>query len=317
MNRFKTPLFAVIAALLMLAPVPVPATDVDGPDDCTRIIHDMGDAPESIPAYPSGVLGKFPTCFAPGPAGTQEIAPGCPPISTLPGATGFVLHTSVPASGGNYWLGCYPVPGGLMGIDSDLDGKVNTPSIGFSACHPGLPTDCAQAAFLPVMTFDQDECFLDGSDAGLVTLPSLQVCKPSTVTFTTANCAQGQIRQVYLNILLDMNEDGDWNDTFTCPPVPGPCAYEWAVKNVPFVLSVPGCETHTSPAFLVGPNNGFGWMRISISDFPMPDDYPWNGTVSLPGGEMQGGETEDYPVEITSPTAVNGSTWGRLKVLYR
>src|SRR6267143_1314573 len=66
MNRLKTPLFAVIAALLALAPTPAPATDVDGPDDCQRVIHDMGDAPEAIPCYPGGVIGKFPTCFAPG-----------------------------------------------------------------------------------------------------------------------------------------------------------------------------------------------------------------------------------------------------------
>jgi hypothetical protein len=316
MNRFKTPLFAVIAALLMMAPVPVPATDKDGPDDCQRTIHDMGDAPESIPAYPSGVLGKFPTCLTPGPIGTQEIAPGCPPISTVPGPAGFVIHTQSPASGpGNYWLGCYVVPGGPMGIDSEPDGKVNTPSIGVSACLSGLLTDCTQPAFLPVMTFDQDECFLDGSDAGLVTMPTLEICKPSTVTFITANC--GQQRQVFLNILIDMNADGDWNDNFMCPPVPGPCAYEWAVKNVPLLLSVTGCELHTSPAFLVGPNNGYSWMRISISDVPVLDDFPWNGTTAFPAGEIRGGETEDYPVEITTPTAVNGSTWGRLKVLYR
>ena len=311
MNRFKTLLFAVITLLLVFASTPAPATDVDGPDDCLRELHDMGDAPEGIPCYPGGVVGKFPTCFAPGPIGTQELA--CPPISTAPGPAGYVLHDQFPSTG-NYWLGCYVSPVGLYGIDSDPDGKINTPSVGFSACAPGLATDCVQAAFLPVMTFDQDECFLDGSDAGLLTLPTLEVCKVSTVTFSTANCAQQ--RQVFLNILLDMNSDGDWNDNFQCPPVPGPCAYEWAVKNAPLFLSLTGCETHTSPSFLVGPKNGPAWMRISISDFPMPDDYPWNGTVRI-GGHMRGGETEDYPVEITSPTAAQGSTWGRLKVLYR
>ena len=314
MDRFKTLLFSAIAALLVLTPTPAPATDVDGPDDCVRVIHDMGDAPEGIPAYPSGVIGKFPTCFAPGPIGTQELA--CPPISTAPGPTGYVLHDQLgPSTGGNYWLGCYVSPLGLYGIDSDGDGKVNTPAIGFSACAPGLATDCVQAAFLPVMTFDQDECFLDGSDAGLLAVPSLIVCHPATVSFSTANC--GQQRQVFLNILVDMNEDGDWNDNFQCQPVPGPCAYEWAVKNAPLLLSVPGCEAHTSPAFLVGPQPVHSWMRISISDLPMPDDYPWNGTVSFAGGHMRGGETEDYPLEISVITAAQGSSWGRLKVLYR
>ena len=58
-------------------------------------------------------------------------------------------------------------------------------------------------------------------------------------------------------------------------------------------------------------------MRITISDTPMPDDFPWNGTAGLPGGLVQGGETEDYPVVIATPTPTGGSTWGRLKVLYR
>ena len=64
MKRFKTILFAAIAAALVFGPTPAPATDVDGPDDCARTIQDMGDAPEGIPAYPSGVIGKFPTCLA-------------------------------------------------------------------------------------------------------------------------------------------------------------------------------------------------------------------------------------------------------------
>ena len=76
-------------------------------------------------------------------------------------------------------------------------------------------------------------------------------------------------------------------------------------------------RTLSVPLFLVGPQPVHSWMRISISDLPMPDDYPWNGTVSIGGGHMRGGETEDYPVEITVITGAQGSSWGRLKVLYR
>jgi len=53
---------------------------------------------------------------------------------------------------------------GPFGIDSDADDKVNTPSSGPSTCHAGLATDCVETVFLPAMTFDQDECFGDGSD---------------------------------------------------------------------------------------------------------------------------------------------------------
>jgi len=82
------------------------------------------------------------------------------------------------------------------------------------------------------MTFDQDECFLDGSDAGLTALPNLQICKTSTVKFNTANCGQPPPppppppRQVYLNILLDMNSTVT-GTTASRAPGPGPCAYEW------------------------------------------------------------------------------------------
>jgi len=62
---------------------------------------------------------------------------------------------------------------GPFGIDSDADDKVNTPSSGPSTCHAGLATDCVETVFLPAMTFDQDECFGDGSDAGLPLQPVL------------------------------------------------------------------------------------------------------------------------------------------------
>ncbi|MBI1796477.1 MAG: hypothetical protein HYR74_05440 [Candidatus Eisenbacteria bacterium] len=54
-----------------------------------------------------------------------------------------------------------------------------------------------------------------------------------------------------------------------------------------------------------------------MSDDPMPDDFPWNGTVSLPGQLVHGGETEDYPVTIQIADHARPSNWGRLKLLYR
>jgi hypothetical protein len=311
MARFRTLLYSLIAGALVALPAPAPATDVDGPDDCAKPLEDFGDAPEGIPCYPGGILGKFPTCLAPGPVGTMELA--CPPISTPPGPAGYVHHVQPVGAAPHYWLGCYVVPGGAEGIDSEPDGKVNTPSVGSSACHTGLLTDCVEVAFTPAMSFDQDECFGDGSDAGLLAIPSFSACHIATIKFSTANC--GNQRQVFLNICVDMNADGDWNDNFQCPT--GGCAYEWAVKNAPLILSGPGCEVHTSPVFLIGPNDGPSWMRVTISDVPMPDDFPWNGTASMAGGLVQGGETEDYPVVIATPTGATSATWGHLKMLYR
>jgi hypothetical protein len=284
------------------------ATDKDGPDDCQKASEDWGDAPEGVLAYP-GVTGHFPTCSTPTAPGTQQLA--CPAISTLPGLTGFVRNLQFPGPGA-YWLGCYPTPVGFMGIDTETEGKINTPSVGWSMCLPGATTDCVESAF--GMTFDQDECYGDGSDAGLKALPVLTPCAPATVTFDVSACAIP--RQFFLNILVDMNEDGDWNDNFQCPS--GQCAYEWAVKNVPIALTSP-CGPVTSPAFLVGPKspNGRGWMRITISDMPVNDDFPWAGSATMPGGSLRGGETEDYPVAIQYTTPSKAGSWGQLKRIYR
>ena len=114
-------------------------------------------------------------------------------------------------------------------------------------------------------------------------------CQPAGVTFTTSSCAT-EPRVVFLNILVDMNHDGDWHDAQLCEP--NLCAYEWAVKNQPMTMPA-GCGTHTSPSFLVGPTPGPSWLRISLTDFAVTDNYPWAGGAGESG--VIGGETEDYP----------------------
>ncbi|MBI1796478.1 MAG: hypothetical protein HYR74_05445 [Candidatus Eisenbacteria bacterium] len=237
MRRVSFVLAAALAALL-ITPAPAPATDVDGPDDCGRWIDDFGDAHEGIPAYPSGVIGRFPTCIIPGLVGTQTSF--CPPISTAPGPTGYVHHMIVVPSQ-HYWLGCYGTPAAALGIDSDGDGKVNTPPAGSSTCAAGLATDCVQAAW--GMSFDQDECYGDGSDAGLLAPPALVTCFPATISYNAYNACPTPA-SAYLNILIDMNGDGDWNDNLACGTS---CAYEWAVRNVPIALAV-GCNAMVSPS---------------------------------------------------------------------
>jgi hypothetical protein len=266
-----------------------------------RFIHEFGDAPEGVVAYPSGAIGRFPTCLAPGPVATQTLA--CPPPVPVPppGPTGYVDHVSF--AGSHYWLGCYFE---MSGIDSESDGKTNSPAIGMSACSQ-LPTDCIQPAF--GMTFDQDECFNDGSDEG-VAPPTLVACEPAMVRFTTFNCLGDH--PVFLNVCLDMNADGDWTDTHLCAA--GACASEWAVVNFPIVLPV-GCESFSAPPFLVGPFPGPGWLRVSISSEPMQIDYPWNGTAAL--GTAAKGETEDYPVVIDDHVGVEPRDWGAIKQIYR
>jgi hypothetical protein len=200
------------------------------------------------------------------------------------------------------WLGCFG-----EGYDqvTGADGEYACP-----------PTGCTDTAF-GSMTFDQDECFGDGSDAGLTSIPDLRVCRPATIAFSLVRCVG---ERVYLNVLIDMNGDGDWNDSFACGPDGGACAFEWAIKNHELPLQEL-CGTFTSPEFTVGPHAGPAWMRITVSTNPAADSYPWSGeslfyerTVDF----FYGGETEDYPVAIADvPTTTSRTSWGRLKVRYR
>ena len=249
--------------------------------------EDWGDAPEQAAAYP-GVIGHFPTCGFAGPPGTQEA--DCAPISTFPGPTGLVRHLSTGSEGFGFWLGCFDPVTGALGVDGEPDGKTNDTGGPLSICGQ-VPVDCTDFFGL---TWGQDECYGDGVDAGIDS-PTLafNACQTSSVKFNAYDCANPV--QAFLNILVDMNEDGDWNDNFHCGAAS--CAYEWAVKNVPIMLA-PGCNALTSPAFLVGPRTGSGWLRISLTADFVPDDFPWNGSVGQGNGFFVGGETEDYPVVI-------------------
>ncbi len=259
---------------------------------CETGFTDMGDAPEDIDAY-LGVIGHFPTCLSAGAQGAQNF--NCQTNSTPPGPTGYVINETT-AAGQHYWLGCPSPPG--QGIDADGDGKVNLTGAGnASACAASVTADCTENSF--GLTFGQDECYGD-DDAGLAAPPTLTACSLASVTYNAYSCAAAAIG-VYLNILVDMNHDGDWNDNIYCM-LPGGCADEWAVKNSLITLQ-PGCNTLPSPSFRVGPNAGQGWMRITVSDLPVNDDFPWAGSATMAGGILQGGETEDYPV-VLQPSIV-------------
>jgi hypothetical protein len=242
-------------------------------------------------AYP-GVIGHFPTCAAPGPPGGLDGA--CPPIGVPPGPpVGYVRHIQTATDNNGFWLGCGNASS--LGVDSELDGKMNDTGAPFSMCNPAVLVDCAD--FFG-MTWGQDECWGDG-DAGLLspTTVFFKTCTGSTLDYQTFNCGTVPI-EVYLNVLIDMNEDGDWNDSFICNGPGGPtCVYEWATQNQ-LVPLAPGCQNHLTPPLRIGDRTGKGWMRITLTRTPVQPDFPWNGSLSEPNGFFHGGETEDYPVMI-------------------
>jgi len=102
---------------------------------------------------------------------------------------------------------------------------------------------------------------------------------------------------LWVNVWLDFNRDGDWDDTVDCP---GGRAPEWAVQNQ-FLFNLPvGLNEIITPGFKsVHPAAAHEkiWMRITLSE------QPWIGgsnpghqgnAGSGPVAKYEIGETEDY-----------------------
>jgi len=276
---------------------------------------DFGDAPEGGHAYFDWfpVIAHFPSCVAPTPPGTRE-ASLCPAISTAPGMTGFIKH--VPSRlGRRYWLGC-----GDVGIDTEPDAK-NAAHDPAESC--GLEVgdcDLDLYAWSTLRQFEQDECIDDGEDSGLQNqnLNSYYSgCANNQLSYRVYN--EGEACAVYLNVLVDQNRDGDWNDQVACNGGPG-CGFEWAVKNATVTLA-PGCSSQLTPSFPIGiyAANPFlpAWIRITLTDDPVDDDFPWKGSAGLQDDAYSGGETEDYAADFSVPDAAAPTSWGKLKLLYR
>ena len=124
---------------------------------------------------------------------------------------------------------------------------------------------------------------------------SLPNCGWATIDYDVTVASPGT--DLWVNVWLDFNRDGDWDDTLTCPRGP---ATEWAVQNQ-FLFDLPaGLRRITTPAFLSShPKNGPAeiWMRITLSE------QPWEGGSnpgqlgnggSGPRAKYDIGETEDY-----------------------
>jgi hypothetical protein len=137
----------------------------------------------------------------------------------------------------------------------------------------------------------------DGGDDGAVLPLNLPNCGWGTIDYTVTVVSPGT--DLWVNVWLDFNRDGDWDDTIACPRGP---AREWAVQNQ-YLYNLPTGLNHiTTTAFLSAhPKDGQKkiWMRITLSE------QPWKGG-SDPGEKGNGGsgpqagyrigETEDYYV---------------------
>jgi uncharacterized repeat protein (TIGR01451 family) len=143
----------------------------------------------------------------------------------------------------------------------------------------------------------------DGGDDGLVLPATLSACGQIQLNYTVS--VPGTMtgtQQMYVNVWLDYNRDGDWEDSFKCPlgPAVTGLATEWAVQNVPISVG-PGPQTLnlTTPLFTAAnlkPGDDM-WVRITLSEQQAVDpdgSGPLNPNGSGPPAGYQYGETEDY-----------------------
>jgi len=246
--------------------------------------YDLGDAPDcsnSLPgvtmlAYPSGVLGKFPTVYQ----------MGSPPYGPL--------HRH-PRD--RFFLGPRVSLEAEADIGPDEDGITN-----LDPMNDAVNRDGADDGW----DIKESEGVYPPHDVNVPPLPP----PAKTVMVHSVTCTSTQATRAYVNVWLDLNRDGDWDDVLSGPD--GAAEPEWAVQNQELSLPAPGYYTFTSPPFncshLVTEGGDPLWVRITIAE---KQHLP---TILTPGaGPAEGyeyGETEDYYIRPESgPTAVKYD-WG-------
>jgi len=135
----------------------------------------------------------------------------------------------------------------------------------------------------------------DQGDDGVIFPINMPNCRFTTIDYIV-NVVNPNT-DLWVNIWLDWNRDGDWDDTLECPRGPVP---EWAVQNQFLVNLAAGANQITTPGFLSWhPENGREdiWMRITLSGQP----YRGGSNPGAKGNAGSGpqakyaiGETEDY-----------------------
>jgi hypothetical protein len=144
----------------------------------------------------------------------------------------------------------------------------------------------------------------DGADDGVLLPITLPHCEWASFDYLVNVIEPGT--DLWVNVWLDFNRDGDWDDDSVTDPQmvcdDGTAISEWVVRNQ-YLFDLPkGLHQITAPAFLAWhPGKGPAeiWVRITLSE------RPWRGGNSpgIPGnggsGPAEGyaiGETEDYRI---------------------
>jgi hypothetical protein len=231
---------------------------------------EYGDAPEGALAYPgTAVIGTFPTCLDPTVAG-------------------YVSHEVKET----LYLG--------PSLDGETDGNSGI-------CNPFMAP------------YNNDECFNDG-DAGLIKPATYTISGSSIVPCNGTGGILGAVldtaqwgqnidlfvtnttgETAYLNVLIDFNQDGEWKYVPDCP-----CdvdIVEHILVDFPIPTGYSGpVSALLPPEFYISVYAGYHWMRTTLSDEPVGND--WNGA-----GQFDAGETEDYLVRVQQRSEIPVSNW--------
>lgn len=238
---------------------------------------DLGDAPDSTnhhgmdnTAYP-GTPGRFPTVFADTPAGE-----GKGPIHHEPHIV---------------WLG------DKVSLENEADRG------------PDQEMDPGGNPINNILAKKADNADNDRADDGWlnpgVPLPD---CQEATLKVRVRKSAAASPRPLYLNVWIDGNRDGDWQDIGKCKP--DGHSNEWIVQDFPvdmttFAGDFADIDVKTILVYNEKPDAP-AWMRFTLSDEPAvhippvdqpnPNEPPMRGLTDGRGPEdgFKIGETEDY-----------------------
>jgi len=161
----------------------------------------------------------------------------------------------------------------------------------------------------------RDVADLDKADDGVRVPLALPHCRPTRFTYVVS--VTRPVRELYVNVWLDWNRDGDWDDVMSCPHLTPNATDlvnldadvlcrvgEWTVRNQTLSDLTPGIYRFVTPRFLPWhPDNTSGvsqrpiWMRITLSERQWHPLSPANVQGIGGSGPQLGyllGETEDY-----------------------
>lgn len=125
-------------------------------------------------------------------------------------------------------------------------------------------------------------------DDGLVAMTLDRTGSPPRASITLDIGTRGARRDLFLNVLVDLDQDGRWRDGGDVNP-------EWSVRNFAIALAEADRRTiNREFAYASGARvPSAAWMRVLLTDQRVADD--WDGR-----GVFENGEVEDYLVELAT-----------------